>query len=257
MSSGTTFQQSDQVSREQARVKALRSIDTTLPTDRHPERVWYTSYGSNMHLDRLAAYIQGGRPPGAAREYPGCRNPAMPASSIPVELTGAMYFATESPVWGGGRAFYDPQAIGRTLARAHLVTTDQFADIAAQEMYRTPDLALDLEGVLTEGRAVLGEGRYETLVCAGQVDGLPLLTFTAPWGVNDVQWVPPSAAYVRFLAAGLLSAGTWDLEAVATYVAACPGAQGHWTAQGIVALLGEDVAAPKGHQLFSAGGDDS
>lgn len=222
-------------------MKALHSIDSALPTDQLPERVWYTSYGSNMHLDRLAAYIQGGRPPGAAREYPGCRNPAMPARSIPVELTGALYFATESPVWGGGRAFYDPQVSGRVLARAHLVTVDQFSDIAAQEMYREPGAGVDLVDVLTQGRAVLGEGRYETLVCAGQVDGLPVLTFTAPWGVRDVEWVPPSAAYVRFLASGLLSAGAWDVQAVASYVAACPGAAGHWSEEAIADLLSENA----------------
>ncbi|MFG2128337.1 histone deacetylase [Streptomyces sp. NPDC048751] len=221
-------------------MKALNSIDPTLPTDQFPEQVWYTSYGSNMHLDRLACYIRGGRPPGAAREYPGCRNPAMPHRSIPVELNGAMYFATESPVWGGGRAFYDPHSNGRVLARAHLVTTDQFFDIAAQEMYRGPGANLDLVEVLTEGRAVLGEGRYETLVCAGQVDGLPVLTFTAPWGMDDVPWVPPSPAYVRFLAAGLLSAEAWDTDAVASYVAACPGAAGYWSQQAICDLLYEE-----------------
>ncbi|MGP4083311.1 histone deacetylase [Streptomyces sp. KR55] len=220
-------------------MKALESIDPTLPKDWHPEQVWYTSYGSNMHLDRLAFYIRGGQPPGTAKEYPGCRNPAMPTRSIPVELTGAMYFATESPVWGGGRAFYDPQVSGRVLARAHLVTVDQFFDIAAQEMYRDPGMSLDLVDVLRNGRAVLGEGRYETLVCAGQVDGLPVLTFTAPWGMDDVQWVPPSPAYVSFLSSGLLSAGAWDLQAVASYVAACPGASGHWSEQAIATLLGE------------------
>ncbi|MFE1111277.1 histone deacetylase [Streptomyces rochei] len=222
-------------------MKALRSIDPTLPRDLSPARVWYTSYGSNMHLDRLAAYIAGGKPPGAAREYPGCRDRAMPTRSIPVELTGAMYFATESPVWGGGRAFYDPHATGRVLARAHLVTAQQFADIAAQEMYRAPGADLDLVDALTLGRDVLGEGRYETLVCAGQVDDMPVLTFTAPWGMDDVQWVAPSSAYVRFLASGLLSAGAWDVEAVASYVAACPGAHGHWSTQGIADLLSESA----------------
>lgn len=220
-------------------MKILHTIDSTPPRDVHPERVWYTSYGSNMHLDRLAAYIQGGRPSGAAKEYPGCRDPAMPTRSIPLEITGAMYFATESPVWGGGRAFYDPHADGRVLARAHLVTAQQFADIAAQEMYREPGEDLDLVDALTQGRAVLGEGRYETLVCAGQVDGLPVLTFTAPWKMNDVPWVAPSPAYVRFLASGLLSAGAWDVEAVASYVAACPGANGHWSEQGVADLLSE------------------
>ncbi|MEV5878443.1 histone deacetylase [Streptomyces sp. NPDC052101] len=222
-------------------MKALPSIDPTLPSDNHPEQVWYTSYGSNMHLDRLAAYIQGGRPLGAGMRFPGCRDRSMPARSIPVEMTGAMYFATQSPVWGGGRAFYDPHVDGRVMARAHLVTGDQFSDIAAQEMYREPGGLLDLADVLSSGRAVLGEGRYETLVCAGQVDGLPVLTFTAPWAMNDVQWVAPSSAYVRFLSVGLLSAGAWDVEAVATYVAACPGAAGHWSARDITGLLGADM----------------
>ncbi|MCX4968950.1 histone deacetylase [Streptomyces sp. NBC_00654] len=220
-------------------MKALRPVDPTLPPDRSPERVWYTSYGSNTHLDRLAAYIRGGRASGAARENPGCRNPAMPVRSIPVELTGAMYFATRSPVWRGGLAFYDPRAGGRVWARAHLVTADQFSDIAAQEMHREPGADLCLEEVLTHGRAALGEGRYETLVCAGQIDGMPLLTFTAPWRMRDVPWVPPSAAYVRLLALGLRSAGAWDTEEVAAYVAARPGAADTWSYQSIVDLLNE------------------
>ncbi|MDP9682764.1 histone deacetylase [Streptomyces griseoviridis] len=222
-------------------VTAPRRIDPVLPGDRRPGLVWYTSYGSNTHLGRLAAYLRGGRPAGARRRYPGCRDRTMPARSLPVELDGAMYFATRSPVWQGGRAFYDPGADGRVLARAHLVTAGQFADIAAQEMYREPGGdGFDLTDVLTRGRAVLGGGRYETLVCAGQLDGLPALTFTAPWGMHDVPWVAPSLPYVRFLAAGLLSAGAWDLTAVAGYVAACPGAAGHWSAGDLTALLGRN-----------------
>ncbi|MET9253728.1 histone deacetylase [Streptomyces sp. NPDC003717] len=221
-------------------MKALRVVDPGLPVDRQPTHVWYAAYGSNLHLDRLAAYVRGGRPAGAAREYPGCRDPRMPERAEAVELGGALYFATWSPVWRGGRAFYDAGATGRVLARAYLVTAGQFADIAAQEMYREPDIDLDLEDVLAQGRAELGEGRYETLVCAGRIEGLPVLTFTAPWGVGDVEWVAPSRPYVGFLASGLLSAGVWDAEAVASYVAACPGAAGHWTERDIAALMGTD-----------------
>ncbi|WP_414079930.1 hypothetical protein [Streptomyces sp. KN37] len=103
------------------------------------------------------------------------------------------------------------------------MTAEQFADIAAQEMYREPGSDLDLTEALIRGRAVLGEGRYETLVCAGQVDRLPVLTFTAPWSMDEVEWVPPAPAYVRLLASGLLAAGGWDRETVASYLAACPG----------------------------------
>lgn len=201
--------------------------------------VWYASYGSNMHVDRLAHYIRGGRPPGAARTYPGCRDRQLPSRSVPLELPGALYFATRSPVWRGGRAFYDPGADGRVLARAHLISTGQFADIAAQEMYRDPGADLDLGEVLRTGRATLGEGRYETLVHAGWLEGRPVLTFTAPWRMDEVDWTAPSAAYLRHLAEGLREAGAWDDRAVTAYLAACPGTAGLWTEGAVAQLLAE------------------
>lgn len=202
-----------------------------------PERVWYASYGSNMALDRLACYIQGGRPPGASKAYPGCRDRRPPRRSVPVELKGALYFATESPVWGGGRAFYDPKCEGRVHARAHLVSASQFADIAAQEMYRDPGADLDLSKVLGRGTASLGSGRYETLVYAGQMDGLPVLTFTAPWSANEVAPVAPSRDYVRFLASGLLAAGAWDVGTIAAYLASARGAGGRWSERAVLDLI--------------------
>ncbi|GGK21647.1 hypothetical protein GCM10011583_62060 [Streptomyces camponoticapitis] len=202
-----------------------------------PQRVWYTSYGSNTDRARLAHYITGGRPPGATREYPGCRDRRLPERSLPVEITGSMYFATESSVWTGGRAFLDPDAKGRVLARAHLVTAQQFSDIAAQEMYREPGTDLDLGEVLSLGHAVLGNGRYETLVCPGVLDGAPMLTFTAPWSVDDVELNAPSAPYLTVLTRGLLAAGAWELATIAEYVAACPGASGHWTEREIRELV--------------------
>jgi hypothetical protein len=201
--------------------------------------VWYASYGSNMHRDRLAHYIEGGQPPGAARAYPGCRDRRLPAESVPVELRGALYFATRSPVWQGGRAFYDPDADGRVYGRAHLVSAGQFADIAAQEMYREPGADLDLGEVLSTGRAVLGDGRYETLICTGRLDGRPVLTFTAPWRMDEVAWTAPSAAYLGHLARGLLEADTWDEETVTAYLADCPGTAGLWTARAVAELLAD------------------
>jgi len=196
------------------------------------EGIWYAAYGSNTHGARLACYLEGGRPAGALRVYPGARDPAPPVRSAAVELTGAVYFATHSPVWGGGRAFYDPDAGGRTLARAHLITAQQFSDIAAQEMYGEPGADLDLAEVVATGRCVLGPGRYQTLVRAGFLDGRPLLTLTAPWSIRDVPWTVPSAAYLEHLSAGLREAGAWDDATIARYLAACPGAAGHWTAEG-------------------------
>ncbi|MGV9314419.1 histone deacetylase [Streptomyces sp. NPDC003691] len=130
-------------------------------TGTRPGLVWYASYGSNTDPARLRAYLEGGRPAGAARSTPGCRDPRPPRRTLPLELPGTLHFATRSPVWSGGRAFWDPDAGGTTWARAYLVTLGQFSDIAAQEMYRTPGRGPDLDpaGALADGREELGRVR--------------------------------------------------------------------------------------------------
>ncbi|MFE2557651.1 histone deacetylase [Streptomyces sp. NPDC059352] len=202
-------------------------------------RVWYAAYGSNTHTERLGYYLAGGCPPGAAWAFPGCRDPRPPERSVALLLPGRVYFATDSPVWRGGRAFYDPAADGTARGVAHLLTVGQFSDIAAQEMYREPGQDLDLSEVLAAGRCSLGPGRYETLVCPGLLDGLPVLTFTAPWPMPEEdsgELRKPSAAYLRQLAAGLNLAGTWRPADTAAYLADCPGAAGHWTPEDVAAL---------------------
>ncbi|ATE56072.1 histone deacetylase [Actinosynnema pretiosum] len=196
--------------------------------------VWYVSYGSNLHAGRFGCYLSGGTPPGAARAYPGCRDTAPPRADRPWELPGGVYFTTHSPVWDGGRAFYDPSLPGVAAGRAYLVTVGQFSDVAAQEMYREPGEDLDLLTVLATGRAELGPGRYETLVLVGEADGCPALTFTAPWRADEVRHTSPSAAYLRMLAGGLRETWSWTPERVAAHLA---GTTPFWTAGEIAALL--------------------
>jgi hypothetical protein len=185
--------------------------------------VWYVSYGSNMCSARIACYLRGGRPPGGSRINPGARDRTLPARSIPVDLSGTVYFAGESPQWGGGVAFYDHARPGRTAARGYLVTCGQLADIAAQEMYRAPREGDPLERLLArplaDGRHVLGPGRYETLVEVGRHEGLPLLTFTSPHGFDAVEHALPSDAYLTTVAAGLREARGWDDAQAASYLA--------------------------------------
>ncbi|MFI7273709.1 histone deacetylase [Streptomyces sp. NPDC049879] len=192
-----------------------------------------------MRVERLRHYIDGGRPPGARRVYPGCRDRTPPARSAAVVVPGRVYFATESPVWTSGRGFYDPAAGGVAWCVAHLVTARQFSDIAAQEMYRTPGAGAGagLAGALATGRARLGPGRYETLLCLGTLAGVPVLTFTAPWRMGDVELRRPAAPYVAHLAAGLAATGAWGRAEVAAYLAGCPGARGHWTPEDVGALM--------------------
>ncbi|MGP3980494.1 histone deacetylase [Streptomyces sp. KR80] len=158
---------------------------------------------------------------------------------MPVLLPGVMYFATESAVWTGGRAFYDPDAAGEVPAHAYLVTAAQFSDIAAQEMYEEPGHDLDLTEVLTSGRAQIGTGRYQTLLCPGALDGLRVVTFTAPWRCSEVPWNAPSAAYLRHLAYGLMAAHGWSAPRAAAYLAGCPGARGTWTPDAVLAVSEE------------------
>lgn len=185
--------------------------------------VWYVSYGSNMCLDRLMCYLAGGRPAGGTRSYPGARDRRAPRESRGVCLPGGIYFAMESTVWGGGMAFYDERLPGRVAARAHLVTAGQFSDIAAQEMHRAPGVDLDMAAVVADGRASLGPGRYETLVCAGHLDGYPLLTFTRPGPLDAASLRPPSRAYLAMLVAGLREGHGWDDAAARSYLSGLPG----------------------------------
>jgi hypothetical protein len=154
-----------------------------------------------------------------------------------VILPGQVYFATESPVWTGGRGFYDPTADGAAWGIAYLITVQQFADVAAQEMYREPGTDMDLTEVLATGRSELGPGRYETLVCPGALQGVPVLTFTAPWRMADVEVRRPATAYIRHLACGLQASSAWSTEEIAVYLSRRPGVKGHLAPEAIMALL--------------------
>lgn len=208
-----------------------------------PDLVWYVAYGSNMHFTRLAYYLRGGRPPGAARVYPGCRDRSSPVRTTPVFLRGELSFALESAVWTGGQAFYDRGVDARTPGRAYLLTRTQFADIAAQEMHREPGADLDLTEAIARGSTELGPGRYETLVGLGTLDGFPALTFTAPWSIGDVAHNRPSAAYLRAIASGLREAHGWGARRAAAYLAGRPGAANHWSAEEIAEVVRAPEAA--------------
>ncbi len=208
---------------------------------------WYVSYGSNMHAARLGWYIGGGCPPGGKRTYPGCRDRRPPSRSTPVSLPGGIYFAGESGAWTGGMAFYDPHLPGEAAARAYLVTLEQFTDIAAQEMYRPPGDTTELipatgaaiDAAVANGRATLGPGRYETLICPGSRDGVPMLTFTAPEGASAVPCRPPAPVYLGMIARGLRESHGWPAERIASYLAGRPGVADAWSPDAVAALVDE------------------
>ena len=186
--------------------------------------VWYVSYGSNMSLERFLCYIEGGTPPGGSRRNPGCRDPRRPRAQRSVDLDGTAYFAGRSTQWHGGIMFYDHLTPGFTAARAYLVTAGQLCDVAVQEMHGDPDsdghplVDLDITR-LTGGRHAFGEGHYETLIeVARDDDGIPMLTFTSPHGVTDVDHTDPSDAYLAMIAQGLRESRDWSDERIRSYL---------------------------------------
>ncbi|MBT2449872.1 hypothetical protein J7F03_22915 [Streptomyces sp. ISL-43] len=104
-------------------------------------------------------------------------------------------------------------------------------------MYRNSGADLDLTTVLRLGRDELGPGRYETLICPGTIESIPLLTFTAPWTLQDIEPLMPSAAYLRYLAGGLLESGPWEEPDIADYLSSRPGAAGNRTPAHVLELL--------------------
>jgi hypothetical protein len=153
-------------------------------------------------------------------------------------MPGGIYFALESAAWTGGMALYDPELPDEAAARAYLISAGQFADIAAQEMYRDPGVDLDvLEDVVRLGRVQMGDGRYETLVYAGDIDGHPLITFTAPWNSKDVPLSPPAAPYLAMLASGLHESHQWNEEQIAAYLGKRPGVVGSWEPHDLLDLV--------------------
>lgn len=241
---------------EQAVIVAQPRTDADLSAP--PELVWYAAYGSNADPDRLGCYLSGDTPdgavaaPSAASEFAtgrpplrGCRDRTPPTRSAGVVLPGLLYFATRSAIWSGGRAFYDPAAPAETAAHAYLLTRAQFSDIAAQEMYRPAGTDLDLTEVLRTGRARLGPGRYETLVCPGFFQGVPIVTCTAGRRWRDLPGNPPAPAYLRRIGSGLRAAHRWSVAEAAGYLASRPGAAGYWTPEAVAEILSdEDPPAP-------------
>jgi hypothetical protein len=194
--------------------------------------VWYVAYGSNMRAARFGCYISGGRPRGARRTYLGCRDRSPPHRDVGVHLAGRLTFAGTSTVWGGGMAFYHPHADGELAARAYLLTFGQLSDVVAQEARRPvgSNLALDT-GV--DGRWAAPSSVYETLLHAGDRDGLPMLTITS---LQNLEPTPPSGPYLRTMFDGLGEAFGWTADDRVRYLLRARGVTPAWTASRLVAL---------------------
>jgi hypothetical protein len=197
--------------------------------------VWYLAYGSNMAVDRLSCYLSGGRPPGAARTYEGCRDRRAPTRDVGLHLPGRLCFGGVSGVWGGALAFYDQKADGSLAARAYQVTFGQFSDIVAQEARQqvSGDLSPVGEGCWRALSTV-----YESVMRVGEEDGLPVLSFTSALSRDPA---PPSAPYLRTILRGLGQTFGWTPEVSASYLMEAPGVAPAWSDDDLVRLAEDTV----------------
>jgi hypothetical protein len=213
------------------------------------ERVWYVSYGSNLNRARFLAYLQGGRVAGNDVVYRGCADAAPPVDDVPLMLPHALYFAGWSArVWGGTSAAFTTLAAesASTLARAYLITQQQFVEVVRQEngnRAEVDDFGVKLEAARQQGHArMLATGVYTELVYCGERDGRPMLSFTA--SANRRDFKRPSAAYLRVIGTGLKECHRLPNSEVAAYLGGRPGVRGTWTYSQLLDVL--TTASPEG-----------
>lgn len=189
--------------------------------------VWYAAYGSNLSARRIGFYIRGGRPPGAARWCPGCRNRSDPLEEATLDIPGELAFSGTSKTWGGGVACLDPDTSGSvpTKARLYRITIDQFEDIVAQENWLDPGaIALADE---RPHRMEIGVGlTYGAVLRVGEIEGLEVITLTK---AERGPLRRPSVAYLRFVAEGLVEAFGMSADDVVDYLSDKPGISGEFS----------------------------
>lgn len=152
-------------------------------------------------------------------------------------LPGQTWFARHSGQWAGGVAFLDPDAPGTSPGRAYDLSVEQLADVIAQEGRRPPPGELDVDAVVAVGRLALDDGWYGSCVHLGDLDGLPLITFTAPWHLGDVPASTPSAPYLQLLVDGLGEAHGWARHTAVSHLLTCPGVAPGWAEETLLAAL--------------------
>jgi hypothetical protein len=205
-----------------------------MPSSDRDDLIWYAAYGSNLDPARFDVYLYGGRPADGHRDYPGTRDAEAALATRPTVLPGDVVFGWDSPTWGGGVAFFDAEASGQVPATAYLLTGRQFSDVVDQEMWRHPGSDHDLAEILRAGRGALGPGRYETVHRVGDLDGHPVLTFTAD---ELPELNAPAPGYLATMVRGLRAVHGLSDDAIVELLLARPGMRPGWDDESLRAIL--------------------
>jgi len=202
-------------------------------SDSVPTRVWYACYGSNLSRDRFMDYISSARDTTAPSEY------------VPWRLPYALYFSRSSTQWDGGSvAFITPtREEPVSLARAYLITFEQFTDVACRENGRKAGctgLSIDLAAAKKHGHSrMLKTGWYSELIYLGERNGYPVLTFTSPEDLRGEDTRCPSPNYLRKIHSGLQEDHGFTVSESVSYLKDRPGIKGNIGEGELVGILGE------------------
>jgi len=202
-------------------------------------QVWYASYGSNLLRQRFEHYLTGGSFAGAPQrsQHAGARDSTLPTDDRAWRVPHGLRFAGESTRWsGGGVAFLDPGVgSGEAVVRLYRITAEQFGDVAAQENGLSPgDLDVDVDALVSNGGQDISNRWYGRGLYLGDVDGSPVVTFTAKVNVEPV--TSPSSSYVAVVAKGLLECGLSATEVV-SYLLVASGVDLGWTRSELLELV--------------------
>lgn len=173
--------------------------------------------------------ITGGQVPGGVHTYSGCSDRSAPLKDTFTSLPYQLFFAKECPLpdhHGLPHAFLDTKADskGHTIARAYLITLEQFEQIAAQENHSKTVYKLPVKQATIKGHATIGDGSgpYDELLYCGSKDGYPMFTLTTPkTDLERTTEVPES--YLTMLHEGLSQNTEMDRREVISYLLDIPG----------------------------------
>ena len=195
-------------------------------------RVWYVAYGTGLSRNNFMQQIIGGQPEGSIQTFEGCSDKTPPVHDQFISLPYALYFAGDCPHWVDRGGYVNiqpvPSSSAHTIARAYLITIDQFEEIVAQQNGRAGRQVLPLRQALQHGHATIGKGvgHYDELVFCGMKDNTPMFSVTAV--KPELPYVPPSLSYTRLLCKGLSESAGFEKQEALDYMLHTPGIAGHY-----------------------------
>ncbi len=198
------------------------SADKQPTTAVKTDYVWYATYGSGLVHDNFLIAIRGGTPEGARHKFPGCRDKSLPLQDHFISLPHRLFFSGMSRSWQGGIGALDTRrdVSSPTIARAYLITREQFEDLAAQENWQSATQTLPYDQATQRGSAIIafdstGYTPYDVLLYCGRRDGYPIFSLTR--NRRDQAYTPPSEGYMRCILKGLSEGADAAPVSVDTY----------------------------------------